>query len=484
MSRKILGLDIRHDAVSAVLLKTGLKGTDIESHAYVPLSNQIFMETVLAASLETIVKKIDISGSVCVASFPANEISYRNIQVPFKGRNKIKKILSYELEPTLPFPIDDLIIDFCGVELPDIANRHNIIAAAIEKSRLQAYLETLASFNIEPEIFTVGGYPAALRAAALVDINENWLFIDIDINKSTLFAILSGKVCLIRAFPVRSNTHSFEIDSLCTNLQRTLSALEALIGLDVTPEGALITGCGLDHSGIDQDMEQRLGFPVKRTDFVHDTDSIKAHADAQGWNPHQMDNALSLAWMEVKGVNGLNFRKGPFAAKKFWEEHKKNLIKTGLLTALVLGLAFFNVVLESYFIGKKLAGLNNQITKIFTSTFPEVKTVVDPFQQMQIKIQDAKKTSFFPDETGKQMYCIDILNTISRQIPKNTDVKFTRLVIGLEDVMISGDTDTFNSVDSMKSVLEQADVFTKIDISSANLDKTDNRVRFKLKLSL
>ena len=114
MRRKILGLDIRHDAVSAVLLKSGIKGTDIEAHVHIPISNQVYMETVLAASLETIVKKIDISGSVCVASFPANEISYRNIQVPFKGRKKIKKILAYELEPTLPVPIDDLVIDNNG----------------------------------------------------------------------------------------------------------------------------------------------------------------------------------------------------------------------------------------------------------------------------------------------------------------------------------------------------------------------------------
>ncbi len=101
MRKKILGLDIRHDAVSAVLLKSGVKGKDIEAHVHVPISNQVYMETVLAASLETIVEKIDISGSVCVASFPANEISYRNIQVPFKGGKKLKK--SFPMNSNLPF---------------------------------------------------------------------------------------------------------------------------------------------------------------------------------------------------------------------------------------------------------------------------------------------------------------------------------------------------------------------------------------------
>ncbi len=484
MSRKILGLDIRHDAVSAVILRTGIKGTAVEAHVHVPISNHIYMETVLAASLETIVEKIDISGSVCVASFPADEISYRNIQVPFKGRKKIKKILSYELEPTIPFSIDDLIIDFYILELPDIINRHNIVAAAVEKSRLEAYLETLAGFNIEPEIVTVGGYPAALCAAGLVNINENWLFIDIDNNKSTLFAILSRNVCLIRSFPLRSDDSSSKMESLCTNIQRTLSPLEEIIGLDFKPEGAFITGCGLDDFGFDQDMEQSLGFPVKRADLVRDTDIIKDHVDSQLWNSHQMDNSFSLALMEIEGTNGLNFRKGPFAPKKFWEEHKRNLIKTGILAGLVLAIAFFNVVLDSYFMGKNLTRLNNQITGVFTSTFPDVKKIVDPLQQMRIKIQEARKNALLPGVTDKNIRAIDILNNISKLISKNINVDFTRLVIGAESTVISGDTDTFNSVDSIKNSLEKSDLFKKIIISSANTNKSDNRVRFKLKINL
>ena len=40
MSRKILGLDIRHDAVSAVLVKSSIKETVIEAHVHVPISDQ------------------------------------------------------------------------------------------------------------------------------------------------------------------------------------------------------------------------------------------------------------------------------------------------------------------------------------------------------------------------------------------------------------------------------------------------------------
>ena len=483
MTRKILGLDIRHDAVSAVLVKNSIKENVIESYESVPIPDQQDFESGMAASLETIVEKMNISGSICIASFPADQISYRNIQVPFKGLKKISKILPFELEPTIPFPVDDLIIDFYTLPLSDHNDHTDLIAAAVEKSKLQLYLGILASFDIEPEIVTVGGYSTALCLNSLVDTHENWLFVDIDKSKGTVFGVLSGKICLIRSFPIPSETPSFNTEMLCTNIKRTLSAFEEIVGLDFHPDGVFITGCGLDDSDIEQDMERFLELSVKRTDLVSHIEIEKQHHPAKTWNPYQMDNALSLALMEIEGVDGFNFRKGPFAAKKIWVEHKTGLIKAGVLAAMVLALAFFNVILDSYLLKKKLTGLDNQITQIFTSTFPDVKSV-DPYQQMRIEIEAANKNALLSGKIDKNIRTIDILNNISKLIPKETDVKLTRLVIGEESVQISGNTDTFNSVDDIKSRLEQVNFFQKITISSANINKSDKRVQFKLQVHL
>jgi hypothetical protein len=255
-----------------------------------------------------------------------------------------------------------------------------------------------------------------------------------------------------------------------------------MIGFEFDPNGLFVTGCGLDDLGFEQDMAQALGLPIERIDLLRDTDLIKHQDPPKSWVPLLMDNALSLALMEVEGASGLNFRKGPFASKKFWEENKKGLIQTGGVFALVLVLAFSNVFIDSYFMGKRLTRLDKQITEIFTSTFPDVKRIVDPVQQMRIKIQTARKKALFTGEAEKPMRTIDIIDNISKRIPKETDVTLTRMAIGSENVVVSGNTDTFNSVDNIKSRLEQVDSFKKIIISSANINKSDNRVRFKLKI--
>lgn len=484
MSRKILGLDIRHDAVSAVLIESSIKGTVIEAQAHVPIPDRNEDGDNWVASLETISQQMDITGSVCVASFPADEVSFRNIQVPFKGQKKIRKVLPYELEPTLPFPIEDLIVDFIFLELPENTGAKNLISAAVEKSRMQFYLDALAGFNIEPEIVTVGGCSTAMFLANFLEKGQNWLFVDIDKNKGSIFLIFSGKTCLIRTFPIQSTARSYKIKSLCSNIRRTLIASEKIIGFEFKPDGGFITGSGIDDLGFDQDMEQSLGFPFERTDILRYTDTIKQQTVPRSWTPFLMDNPLSLALMEIEGTKGFNFRKGPFASRKFWEENKKYLIQSGVLLFLVVALAFFNLSFDSYLMGKKLTRLNHQITEIFASTFPEVKKVVDPVQQMQIKIRQAKKDALFPGGTDAQPLAIDILNTLSKRIPKDVDVILTRLVLGSESVVISGDTDTFNSVDNIKSRLEQSGLFKKITISSANIDKSDKRIHFNLKLNL
>lgn len=484
MSRKILGLDIRPDAVSAVLINSSIKGTVIEAHGHVPLSGRNKDKNDLSASLETIAQKMDISDSICVASFPAEEISFRNIQVPFKGSKKIKRILPYELEPTLPFPVEDLIMDFIPIEIPDHANTKHIITAAVEKSKLQSFLDTLSTFNVEPEIVTVGGFPTARSLANYLDSHKNWLFIDIDKNKSTIFIILSGRICLIRSFAIRVDARTYKLNSLCGNIRQTIYALEKIIGLDFELDGGFITGSGIDDLDLGKDIDQALGFPIERLNILQITGILKQQSPPASWIPPLLDNALSLALMEVEGAKGFNFRKGPFALKKFWEENKKNLIQTGVLFILILSLGWFNVFLDSYFMEKRLARLDQQITGIFTSTFPEVKHIVDPVQQMKVKIQQAKENALLPGETEKHIRAIDILDTISKAIPKDVDVTLKTFVMGADSVSISGDTDSFNSVDNIKSKLEQTDIFKKITISSANIDKIDKRVRFKLKISL
>ena len=142
-----------------------------------------------------------------------------------------------------------------------------------------------------------------------------------------------------------------------------------------------------------------------------------------------------------------------------------------------------SLIADSYTLNKQLNFYDQQIRSIFQATFPKQK-IVDPFQQMQINVREAKKDAVVQSGIGPHLRSIDILNAISSSIPETITVDVTRMVISPETVLISGTTDTFNSVEDIKSNLEQIDSFKRVTISSTNKDRSGKEIRFQLKVEL
>jgi type II secretion system protein L len=482
MSRKVLGLDIRNHSLTAVLLNSSLREYRVDDYIHLPFSDPADPEKGLSAALETLTEKMDLSGSDYVVSIPASHFTFRNLKVPFNNSKKIRMVLPFELEPTLPYAVENLVIDFRTLNSSPAGDQTELIAAAIEKKQLAPYIEALASIKIDPEKLTLSGLPIALCLANQADLDEDQLFIEIEEAHGTLFVLASDRLQLIRSFPLPAGASKTKL--LCAQIQQTLAAFQESSELDFQPIEVVIGGIGLDETHMAAEITAALDIPVKAASVANRLDiPLESYTDSP-WIPAQMDNALALALMEVEGFDGLNFHKGQFAAQKFLSKHKSPLIKTGILAAAVLALMFFNILMETYTVNKQVRRINSQMTQIFKATFPEVKTIRYPYQEMQAKMLETKKNAVFQAETGPHIRSIDILNRISEKIPESITVNLTRLVIQPENVLISGTTDTFNSVDDIKSRLEKIQHFEKVTISSANMDRSGNEVRFMLKVEL
>lgn len=488
MSRKILGLDIRHDSVTAVMMGTSMKGSWIENALSLPISDSVEAVEGLTSTLETIIQKIDISGTICLVSLPADLISFRNIQVPFSEKKKIDQILPFELEPMLPLPVEDLIIDFHILKLSDKTDRSDLLTASIQKAELKCYTDTLSALNIHPKRITIGGYSPVIYMTFMSQTPDQWLYMDIDNRHATVIGISSGQVCIARTFPLNAEASGMpRIRTICTGLEQTLIGFREMLPLAFQPEAAYVTGTSIENTNIDEHIQHILECPVQKINLIEDGNIGFRNGSATPWRPAQMDNALSLALVEIEGIHSLNFRKGPFAEKNFWIEYKKRITRTGILAALVLisMLAFF--LFDWIYIQQTIHQIDQQIDGAFKATFPEAKNIVGAtlqFKQMEVKLKELREKNLISTETGATVRAIDVLNQISKSIPNEIDVQFTRLVIGDGNVQITGDTDTLISVDNMKSRLEATPIFKEITITSANREQSSNRVRFRLKAQL
>lgn len=483
MSRKVLGIDIRNQSLTAVLLNSSLREHRVDDFIHIPYSGPDDPERSLSSALETLKEKMDLTGSDFVVSVPAHQFIFRNMQVPFHNVKKIRMVLPFELEPSLPFAVENLAIDFHVLNGAQAGDQTDLIAAAIEKSQLAPYIEALASVNIDPEKLTLSGLPIAQCLAHQADPQEDLLFIEIVDTHATVFVLKGGHLQLIRSFPLPASGPA-KTSMLFAQTRQTLAAFQETSTLDFEPIEAVINDPGDIEGKMAADISKLLEIPVKVASIAEQMNIPLITDTTNEWVPGQMENALSLALMEVEGYPVLNFHKGQFAAQKFLVKHKSALIKTGILAAAVLVLMFFNLMMKTHTLNKRIAAINDQMTQIFKQTFPEIKSVKYPFKEMQAKMRETRGNAVFQAETGPHVRRIDIINSISEKIPADITVNLNRLVIQSENVLISGTTNTYESVDTIKSRLESVGQFEKVTISSANLDRSGKEVQFMLKVQL
>jgi type II secretion system protein L len=481
MSRKVLGLDIRSDSLHAVLVKGSLRASRIAASLTVPIEAAGDAPDGLPAALEAVAAAMDLQNADCVVSIPASVFSCRNVFVPFASSNKIRMVLPYELEAHLPYPADEMLVDFTILGGSEGRAETEVLAVAVERQRLAPILAALAAVKIEPERVTLSGFAAAVWIGRHLEPDQTALCLDIGATSGALFFVAGARVRLIRTFPLPADPAG-RGRAARSHIRLTLGALNELSDAPQAPAAIFLTGSGIADMNLEV-LADALPIEVKPADLTRLL-GVPHDDDAGAWDPLRMDGALALVLAEIEGLESLNVYRSQFPGRKIIARHRENLVRTGVLAAAVLVLMFGSLILQSTLLKNRVADLDQQIAAVFQEAFPEAKKVADPYQQMQINLQELKKNAALPGEALSTLRSIDILKSISDSIPAEVQVVLERMVIGPETILLSGTTAAFNAVDEIKGHLERIGGFKKVTISSANMDRTGKEVNFQLKVDL
>jgi general secretion pathway protein L len=479
MSRKVLGLEIRNKSIAAVLLSSGFKGSFIENQGYFPIpEGAAENDEGLKSALQSVVDTLKPVGVNCVLGIPTSSVSFRNISVPFNDLKKIRQILPFELEPTLPTPVEALIFDFEAVKQD---GQQDLLIFSVDKMEIKKYLDLLESVALRPTTIMPNGYAAAKFLSRMRADNEDALFIDTGDGIHTIYAISSGKVRLARTLPVAGGGNPI-LKNLETVLERTFTAFQASSGGAVNPACVYSTGPQAALLSGSDGPPQIKEMPVTSIDAIRNYPRLKGSLAAPDWAHGHLDVALSLALMEIESVDSINFSTERSTIQHFWSEYRRQIILSAVLIVFALLMGLGGQFLAVRAKARQLVELDRQIETVFTDTFPDAGRVVNPLQQMKIKIDEMQDESVNPETQEARVRVIDILNALSQRIPSSINVNIKRMVVGVDNVVLSGSTDNFNTVDEVKAGLEKSEIFDGVTISSADLEKSGKQVRFKLKL--
>lgn len=492
---KLLAIDISETFVSGVLLETGGKAKVVHRYGVWSRDGKSLDDVLgeLTGQLGTDVES-------CRVSVSSRNILFRNLNLPFHDRQKIEKILPLELDELTARPGSDLHYYFLVGE--NRAAGTPVLVAMMDRDVLAEILVALQTNDLDPELITVSGLPIIDDIVNRVEKSDSFLLVDIDSEKTVVFLVQNGRVGLIRplaisgedaGFSWNESTGALSVENpdrladiaskLNSQIKQTMISVQ---GANMW-EGQIpcyISGCVGLYPAMFEKLQQQFEIWVKGCDVAGQPLLKIEPFEGKVWQPGLMNRSLALGLAGKVGPDTLNFRSGDFRKPKSLKQMGRITLFIALPLAAVLLAASTYAWFDYSRLKSECETLRTRIRDTFHETLPEVTRVVQPVQQLKVKIDETRKLYSGGIQGGNHLRKVDLLAELSGRIPASLQVRFTRLVADEDDVSLKGETGDFNTVDSVQKELEKSDYFSSVTISSANLAPKGAGVRFELKLEI
>ena len=525
MPQKIIGLDIGSHSIKAVQLRRTFRGFELVGfhEKKIPREGETAPSDAVAQALAELFGERRIAGDIVITSIPGQQVSARIIKLPFSDRKKIDQVIPFEVEGYTPFNIEEMVVSYHIVKVEE--EEAQILALLVKKDVLRDHLEALGRVDISPKIVDLDVLALySVSSLMLQGIEGPFSVADIGASKTSICIVDSGHVSMIRSIPIGGEAiteaiqREFHLSHEEAEQGKTLHGI-ILEGQGESEEERRFSKCiGSSLSPLLREMKQTFHSyeaehhqGVRRIFLCGGTSALRnlipylsreLGVDAEPLNvleapfnklpmgsipagliPHGL--GLGLRGVGNGSFSQLNFRKEEFAFRSEIKEIKGKVLSAGILMLVIILLVSFDFYLRLDMKQRHCEDLSAQIRKVFTNTLPEVKNIVNEVQQMRSKIQEVKKGSLFFSEAGEEgMSVLDLMREITLRIPEDVTVDVKNLAIDRGRVAITGETDSFESVDKIRAGLQQFVGFKRVRLTHAKVGVKGDKVEFKFSISM
>jgi type IV pilus assembly protein PilM len=522
MIKSVVGVDLGSIALKVVELRGTWKGFEVIKAAErrLPTENGSNCPPEQAAqALTELLSAHAIKPVHVVSAIPAHATFVRNLTLPFRDPRKIREVLKFEMEPHIPYPVEDVIVDFAKIRDTD-GGGCEVVAAAVPKTAMADHLHIFQLAGIVPEVVDweifgeLNGYLAwrpvpDAGPVALINLGASKTTVKVVKDGCIRFtrSIVRGGNALTEAIRQRMTLTTAQAEALkvsdrdrdragiadavetflgvlAKEIDHTLLAYSTRADEEPLQEIVLLGGgAGLPealpffeaHYGVPTtlfDMNQRLFPPSPMT--------LQPQAGLV------MPVAFGLARRQLgRRAVGVNFRQEEFALRKSYDEVRGQLLSIGGMVALLVGLSLFDLYYHLRTKELHYAQLQSQMDSTFRETFPEIRRVSDAIGQARERLRDLETNlRGVGTLSGPQGSALEMLRELAVRTPQGLQVKITDLVISTESISISGGLQSFDGVDILKKAYASSPYFDEVKVSQAIAGPSGKGVEFKLAITL
>jgi len=461
----VVGLQVKDGFIGAVQLYVGLKGPEIDRAVFIEVADSDRFQ----GELKRLFQEGGFKREMIVTSLPSSKAFIREISLPLSHPKKVEKIIKYQMEPYLPCPVEDVLVDFLypGAD-------GGVLTFGVEKKYLTEHLALLSGAGIEPDAVTLDDI--ALFSLYLYkhggESEQPIAIVNQDGESLVVQIIHKKKLDFIRIVPDN-------VDQLADTFRFYRMKRPGLSVGEI-----YFTGNGSSGAG---EKAQVLG---SRT-------GIKTML----WRPFdemrdRLDKTISLLQPKL-GVplglaigavyppeKSLDLRREEFVPKTYFNLRKLFLFMgAGLLLLAVL--LTVNAYQKAYYQERQYNRLQAQVRQVFTEAFPDaVQRIVRGQEVAQLEQKISEEMSQYQglEEAAGREKILEVLLSLSRIISEDPDVQIENASVEGKDIRIDGRTASFEAVDRLTSRLTKAGQFKNIKLVGARMDKKDNAVTFNFAL--
>ena len=191
--------------------------------------------------------------------------------------------------------------------------------------------------------------------------------------------------------------------------------------------------------------------------------------------------ALALRAEQGHKASSFNLRQGSFALQGEGSSLRKPLLIAACLAGLILGVVSTTMGLRYLDKQQQANQLQAEMVAIFQKTFPKATTVVDVPLQFQSALRQLQEEGGIIGHDRPS--ALQLLRVLS-DLPQGLDYDVDEMILERNELRISGQTSSFETVNRMAEQYRQAACFEKVEVTEAKMALDGNQVSYRMRLLL
>lgn len=486
-----LGIELNETKVKLLELETNGKKFKVNSfyEASIPAGDEKPWEENAKNVLRALLTNKRIAKSSAALSIDSGEAIIREIHLPFKNDDQIRKTFKYELENFIHnYAVEELVVDFYKYGETD--KGVNLLTMAIPKVHLSKQLAVLEENGIDPLFIDldVCALFNALSTLGFIESDEPLVIVYGNAKFTKLMYVEGKKPKYIRTirFAILSDTDliSSVTNILAKELQRFLLAASAS-----TPISLLLLG-NIAKSEVANILEKELALSVK---IVSILEKIEHNPEINNVDI-SVPLGLALKCSEIDAM-GIDFRKEEYLYKKRFEAIRfPAVIAVTLVAFIFIGLFFYLLNTKS-----SLKDACNTILDRQSKVYSEVaKKPIDDKEQILKYMSNYYKEidekiggGDYPIEKSALLIWRELFDSINKFRQKSEGIKLggeeiylflTTLSIqhSVEKAILKGEITNREFADMLKSTLKENNLFANAEYLGSLPPTPSGRVNFTI----